>query len=169
MENKLKAKKEIARIFQLAEETATVPLPVPTYLPYIRFELLFLFLFLLDYREYIKFEQSQRDKIIDEFIIKIADELSGEREMERATTLYQKRIDDYFAITKNSKKVGDFLKSVSEYIEALYIEHSEHKLSSKPFISNNEEESMQELISKMKGELIEPLSISIAMNAKGLI
>jgi hypothetical protein len=166
MFEKQKASKEVDRIFEMAEATATLPMPFPTYNSNVRFELLFLFFFLLDYRKFINLDQSLRSKILDVFIERVAAGLTGGG-TKAADALYDQRIGVYYAIMQRTKTVGDFLEPASDYIELLALYASDTGHFPAPNLSVAEMEA--EITSSLQGKLKEPIAMSIAMHAQGLL
>jgi hypothetical protein len=168
MFNRIKANKEIDRVFSLAEEAASLLIPIPTFIAEVRFELLFLFFFLMDYRRFHRLDQVLREKILDVFLERISAELSGGEEKDTVRVLYEKRIADYFGMIKTAKKMGDFLKPASEYIEAmaLYLMEKQHFSSAS---ADQIDLVWQEITPEKRGTLAEPIAISISMHGQGLL
>lgn len=168
MFNKIKANREIDTVFALAEEAANLPMPVPTFIKEVRFELLFFFFFLLDYRKFHKLNQSLRKAILDTFLKRVSTEVSGERSKYITEVLYEKRMAGYFEMIENARKTRDFLMPASEYIEAtaLYLMEKGHfSLESTAQIDI----VRQEINPKNIGKLVEPIQISISMHSLALL
>jgi len=169
MFKKIKANKEVDRVFSLAEKAASLPMPTPTFIAEVRFELLFLFFFLMDYRKFYKLDQFLREKILDVFLERISAELSGDQQQKKdiVRVLYDKRITGYFEMIKTARKIKDFLRPASEYIEAmaLYLMEKKHFSS---FEADKIDQVWQEL-THQKGIMTESIAISISMHGQGLL
>jgi len=167
MVSKSKANVEVERIFRLAQETALIPMPFPVYIDEVRFELLFFYFFLLDYRQFSTFDDDRRTKIFDEFIEQMSNEIAYDRPKDMANALYECRIGTYFHLINNSKTIGEFLTPASEYIEVMA-----RYLQEKGYFSgatgSNIEEARREIPLEMLG-LAKNIAISISMHSMGLL
>lgn len=167
MFSKKKAKKELSEIFILSERTASIPTPVPTYFPEIRFELLFLFFFLYDYRKFFSYDKSYRIELINQFINQVSKEISGDDKKELISKLYNTRINSYHEIINTSAHTGEFLTKASEYVEilALFI-REKNKLPN--FSIDQISKLKKEISSEYIGKLARGIAISISANALDL-
>ncbi len=165
---KKKAQQEVDKIFSISDKAANLMLPMPLFIWEVKFEFLFLFYFLHDYRVFHKFDQSFRETIADEFIKRVSQESGNTDTLELAEALYNQRISQYFNMVKTAQTVGDFTHSVARYIEALvvYMKNEERFSDDSPeIILDKVNQSYPDEI----GSLAEPISMSISMHSTGLL
>lgn len=165
MFKKRKVKKYVDLMFNLATLTATLPKHMLLFFYEVRMELLFFFFFLVDCSALRKMNQNVREKSLDLFVKRLANELGGRKTKKKAELICLERVNSYYRIIRNANSMSDFLKSASEYIEAMALYSNEKKQ-----ICEAQVEQLDNVRSEFSyvrhGKLAEPIAMSIYRNAR---